>query len=99
VKSVLLYSSETWTVTPQMLATLDGFHHQMARRIANKLPIRHPDDTWEYPPIKEALEIAGLYTISHYIKVRQDTITMYVATRPILQLCIDAANRQPQDIS
>jgi hypothetical protein len=53
VQSVLLYWSETWTVTPQMLATLDGFHHQIARKIANQQPIRHPDNTWTYPSIKK----------------------------------------------
>jgi hypothetical protein len=99
VQSVLLYGSKTWTVTPPLIATLEGFHHRMARRIANKLPIRHPDDTWTYPPIKEALKIAGLYPITHYIKVRQNTITMYVATRPILQLCMEAAAQQQNDIS
>jgi hypothetical protein len=30
VQSVLLYGSEMWTVTPQMIETLNGFHHKVA---------------------------------------------------------------------
>jgi hypothetical protein len=89
VQSVLLYGSESWTVT-QMLAVLRGFHHKIARQISQLLPERINDTTWYYPPIKEALEIAGLFPVEHYIRVRQNTVAAYVAARPILQLCKDA---------
>jgi ssDNA-binding Zn-finger/Zn-ribbon topoisomerase 1 len=84
VQSVLLYGSESWTMTPQMLAVLRSFHHKIARRISGYLPQRNQDDTWHYPPITEALETAGLFPIEHYIRVRQNTIATYIATRPIL---------------
>jgi hypothetical protein len=76
---VLLYGSETWTVTPQMISTLNGFHHKVARRIANMMPTREKDETWYYPPIQNALKKAGLFTIAEYIKKRQDTIAVHVA--------------------
>lgn len=88
VQSVLLYGSETWVVTPQMLKMLDGFHHRIARRITNKMPTRLGNDTWHYPPIQEALDDAGLYTITEYIQRRQNTIAQYIANRPIHQLCV-----------
>jgi hypothetical protein len=62
VQAVLLYGSETWTITPRMLQTLNGFHHRMARRISGLMPTRQADDTWYYPPIEQALEAAGLYS-------------------------------------
>jgi len=33
VQSVLLYSSETWVVTPAVLKVLEGFHHRVARQL------------------------------------------------------------------
>ena len=39
------------------------------------------------PPVEEALEIAGLFTMAEYIERRRNTIAQHVATRPILDLC------------
>lgn len=41
---------------------------------------------WVYPPIDEALEKAGLLSMEHYVKVRQNTLAESIATRPILEL-------------
>jgi len=35
------------------------------------------------------MELAGLYTIEHYINVRRNTLIQNIATRPILELCRD----------
>ena len=90
VQSVLLFGSETWVVTPQMLQALSAFHNRVARRIANKLPQRQRDGSWTYPPLSEALKDAGLYSLQTYISRRQNTIAEWVATRPIYQLCHQA---------
>ena len=66
-QSVLLYGCETWVVTPRMLKALDAFHHNVARRISNRQPRKLPNDTWVYPDLQEAMEIAGLHSIEHYI--------------------------------
>jgi hypothetical protein len=87
VQAILLYGSETWTITPRMLQILNGFHHRIARRISGLMPVRQDDDSWFYPPLEKALEIAGLYTIAEYIQQRQNTLASYVLERPILQLC------------
>jgi Reverse transcriptase (RNA-dependent DNA polymerase) len=88
VQSVLLYSCETWVITSQVLDVLKGFHHRMARRLSGKRPYFLPAERkWVYPPIMEALEEAGLFSIEHYISVRQNTLADNVATRPILELC------------
>ena len=34
VQAVLLYGSEIWVVTDEMMAVLEGFHHSIGRRIA-----------------------------------------------------------------
>lgn len=86
VQSVLLYGCEMWTFTPAMLRVLEGFHHRVARRISGKTA-RRVNGRWVYPPIREALELAGLLPIDQYILVRQRTLVEKIATRPIYQLC------------
>ena len=99
VQVVLLYGCETWNITSAMQKVLEGFHHRVARRLSGKLPYRCNGE-WVYPPIEEALEEPGLYSIEHYINVRRRTLVQNVATRPIVELCKDlerlsgSSNRQ-----
>ena len=86
VQSVLLYGSETWVVTRPMLQLLEGFHNRVARKLTGRMPYLE-GDTWIYPPMKETLEKANMYTVEHYIRVRQAHMEDYVATRPILPTC------------
>ena len=67
VQTVLLYGCETWTVTDSMLKVLEGFHHRIARRISGKTAVKVGDNQWEYPPIVEALEEAGLWTMKECV--------------------------------
>jgi hypothetical protein len=74
VQTVLLFSSETWVVTPTLLQSLESFHHAIDRRISGKratLDVR--TGVWKWPPIAEAMELAGLKPIAEYIRIRQDT--------------------------
>jgi hypothetical protein len=63
VQSVLLFGSETWVITPDMLLTLEGFHNTVARRISGMMPSKTPNGEWHYPPLAQALQKAGLYTL------------------------------------
>jgi len=90
-QSVLLYCCETWVVTPRVLKVLEGFHHRVARRLSGMRPRYLPrEDRWDYPPLEEAMEKAGLYSVQHCIGVRQNTLADNVATRPILELSMEA---------
>ena len=88
VQAVLLFGSETWVITPWMEKTLKGFHHRALRRMAGMVPKRQRYGTWVYPPIGEALETVGMDEIGLYITRRQNTIAQYIATRPIMDLCL-----------
>ena len=90
--AVLLYGCETWTLTDTMIKVLEGFHHRVARRITGKMPYLEGDD-WIYPPLVDAMEEAGLFTIGHYVHKRQTTIALHIATRPIYQLIQQATPR------
>ena len=56
----------------------------MARQIADRRARRDADGNWVWPPIAEALEIAGLHPIEEYIQRRQATILARVVDRPYL---------------
>jgi hypothetical protein len=94
VQAVLLYGCETWVITPDMLRVLESFHNRTARRIANMMP-RLEDGVWFTPSVKKARRKAGLYTMEHYIRKRQNTIAEYIATRPIYEQCLDEAPVPP----
>ena len=97
VQSVLLYGSETWVLDKAKLQALSGFHNRVARRLSGRMPRFRPGPgagTWEYPPIEEALEIAGLFTLEEYILRRRGTILAQVQQRPIYRLCQEALRLQ-----
>jgi hypothetical protein len=88
VQSGLLYGSETWVLSPAVMARLEGFHICVAYRMAKEhTPCRGMNDQWTYPPSKKVLEECGMHTIRHYIDVRRETIAKYVVGRTILAEC------------
>ena len=88
VQAVLLYGSETWVVTPRAENALVGFHHRVVRRMAGTGPKIRLKRTWVYPPIGVAPETVGLEEIRVYITHRHNTVAQYIATCPIMDLCL-----------
>ena len=84
----MLYGSKTWVLLKTALASLKGFYicaaYSMARR---HKPQRGPGHGWIYPRSKDVLEKCEMNTLKEYIAVCQQTIAVYVATRPILTKC------------
>ena len=50
-----------------MLELLEGFHHRAAQRITGMKDWRAKDIEWEYLPVADAMEAAGLWFIKEYI--------------------------------
>ncbi len=95
VLSVLLYGSETWVLSPAVLARLEGFHIRAAYQMAKKyVPRRGPNHQWVYPPTDKVLEECGMHTIQHYIDARRETIAKYVVGRSIHAQCLGADRRR-----
>eukprot|EP00957_Ditylum_brightwellii_P172659 13143295-Ditylum_brightwellii.AAC.1 len=70
VQAVLLYSSESWNITPTTMRMLEGFHVKAAWQMANVDRLeRQPDGTWVYPATEDVLEEVGLQTVQHYNEV------------------------------
>ncbi len=95
VQAVLLYGSETWILSPTALARLEGFHIRAAYWMVKKnKPHRGPGHRWVYPKSEDVLEECGLKTIAEYINVRWQTIAECVATRLILDECVQGKQKQ-----
>jgi hypothetical protein len=81
VQAVLLYGSETWATTTQMIHKLEMFHRRCARSIAGQHIRPNADGTWHYPSTLEVFQKAGLEPIELYIKRRQHNIKSYLNPR------------------
>ena len=65
---MLLYVSESWVVTGEMIKVLASFHHRAARRIMGMTAKREAGGEWEYPSVLDAMEAAGLHPIRVYTR-------------------------------
>jgi hypothetical protein len=88
IQTVLFYGSATWVLTPRMLSKLEGFHQQIARRLMGRAPVYlRREGQWQYSPLGDAKEEAGLFSIDEYITRRRNRIAEFVATRPLVVVC------------
>ena len=76
---VLLYVSEIWVVTGDILKVWEGFHHQAARRITSMMALRGAGREWEYPQVVAEIEDRELHPIGEYTRRQQMTIAEKVA--------------------
>ena len=94
VQAVLLYGSETWSLSPSSQKRLEGFHIRAAWRMSGFWPEKKPDGSWTYPCLADVLEACGLYTIAHYMDVRRQTVANFIVNRPIFELCTGAVRKR-----
>ena len=60
LKAVLLFGTDTWVLTPFIARLLGGFHNRVAQWITGNKSRRRSDRRWDYPPLEEAMQSAGL---------------------------------------
>ena len=88
VQAVLLSGSETWTVTPHLMVSLEGFHVCAARRITGLMPKKLRSGQWIYPKTEAVLKAVGLHTIETYIGKRRHTVAKYITGRPVYEMVV-----------
>jgi hypothetical protein len=94
VQTVLIFGSESWVLTPSMLVKLEGFHRQIARRLMGRAPVYlRSEGTWQYQPLGNAMEEAGLFSMNEFIARRRNKLVEYVATRSIYTICRETERR------
>ena len=77
VMAVLLYGSESWTITSKNLLKLQSFHKRALRYMSGKHIKKVDEGKWEYPNHEELLKICKLYPIERYIERRRGTLRRY----------------------
>ena len=100
VQAILLYGSETWTVSSYVMQQFRSFHARVAGCLTGRHIRNLEDGTWSCPPTKEVLEEAGLEEIDEYIRRRRQTVRRLVRHRPIYEayrlskaLCTNAVHK------
>ena len=83
---MFLFGADTWVLTLRMKRALDSFQHRVARRLTGRHPRRRGNGISANPTLEEAMGKAGFEGIRKSVTRRQNTISQYIATRPILDL-------------
>jgi hypothetical protein len=88
IQTVLLFGSETWVITDEILQMLTSFHHSVARRLTGRYPRPIADtNEWIHPSIQETLNIAGMFPMEEYLRRRREYLERYAQDLPILLDC------------
>ena len=93
VQAVLLFGPEFCFMSLRIEKALGGFHRWVIQWLAGWMPHQGGDGTWIHPHLGEAMVEAGLQDIETYATHRQNTVTKYIATRPIADLCLEVGRR------
>jgi hypothetical protein len=95
VQTVLLYGSETWVITDEILQLLTSFHHSIARRLTGRFPRPDPDtNEWVHPSIQETLQQAGLFPMEEYLRWRRRYLESHAQQLQLLQECHQAIQEE-----
>ena len=78
---------------PHTGRALGFFQHRVARRITGRQPWQIQDESFEYPPLEEAIQEAGLEEVEAYVLRRKNMVAQYIVMRPIMDLCKEAVRR------
>ena len=89
----ILYRYETWVMTPHIGRVLGGFHHRLACSLPGGKPQIGREAVWTCPLLEDAMAEAVLQEVETYISRRQNAFTQFIATRPIIDLCLAAERR------
>ena len=88
VQAVLIYGPDTWVLTPHIQRVLGGFHHRVSHRLTRQKLQKVRDGGWFYPPLEYAMAESGLQEVETYVSHHWNIVAKYIATRPIMDLCL-----------
>ena len=76
-----------------MQRVLGLFHHRVSLRLTGWQLCKVWDGGWFYFLLEDAMAEAGMKEVETYVSCRQSTMAQYIATRPIMDLCMVAKRR------
>ena len=65
----------------------------MAHRLKVRQSFRVWDGVWFYPLLKDTMAETGLQEVETYVSLRKNTVTQFIATSTIKDLCLSAKQR------
>ena len=84
----MLYELETWVTKLCIGRVLGKLHHREARRLMGKQHWRGWDGGWLHPTMENTMAEAGLQEVETYLSRHHNTVTQFIASRPIMDLCL-----------
>ena len=88
VQAVLLFGADTWFLPSSMGNTLEGVHTELLQQVTGKIASWHQYRSWWVEGADIALHLSGTQLLRTYINRRQATVTEWVATRTIFEVCV-----------
>ena len=85
-QEVLLFRSESWSVSAAMERTLGGIRVGFLKQITGEQSWQNPDRAWMTPEAGEVLGEAEMQLVAMYIGHRYGTVTQWVDLRPIFEV-------------
>ena len=61
--------------------------------MTGRKPQRGRDGVCKYPTLEDVVEEAGLKEVENYVSHLQNTVAHFIATRPIMDLCLATKRR------
>ena len=89
----MMYESETWVITTCIRRVLGRFHHRVAHSLTGKQPRQEKDGLWTYTLMEDVTAEAMLQEVETFISRCQNTVTQFITTRHIIDLCIAVERR------
>ena len=87
VQGILLYGLDMWVLSSAMQKKVEGSHTSFLRHITGKRAWRIVDEMWETHWAELVQELAGTQSEMTYIGRRQETVSQWVVSRPIFEVC------------
>jgi hypothetical protein len=78
VQTMLLYRSETWSLSLLSMKHLEGFQIWAAWQMLGKRPEQNEDGSWTYQCSEDVFKATGLKLIAHYVDVWQQTVANFI---------------------
>ena len=80
VQAVLLYGSESWTITLRDMMALERFQKKAVCYMTGSHIQKVGPDEWHYPEHGKLYRLCGLKPINFYIRKRRGTLRRYFGT-------------------
>ena len=90
---VIIFVLDMWVMSPLIGRKLGRFHHQLIRQMMGKQPIWKVGESWVYPSLAAEMVEAVLEEVETYVSHRQKKIKHFIATIPIIDICLVAERR------